>query len=272
MYDSRTILAEHSNLLKKTNLFFIFLIISVAFLSGCAKPAMRTSSTYFAPPTQVIPPSQGFYHTIQKGQTLYSISKIYRVDLETIKRANRIYDPSSLEVGQKLFIPQAVAYTSGRSWTGGAGPVSFDQALRIIGPRKNTYFWKTITVHHSGTRQGSARSFERDHKRRKMGGLFYHFVIGNGTSTGDGEIETGFRWRRQIKANRPYDIQICLVGNFDNQEVSSAQMNSLVNLIRAIQQEYRISTGNVRQHCDIPGKHTDCPGKRFPFSRLLSAL
>ena len=29
-------------------------------------------------------------------------------------------------------------------------------------------------------------------------GLAYHFVIGNGTSTGNGQIEVGDRWRRQI--------------------------------------------------------------------------
>ena len=48
-------------------------------------------------------------------------------------------------------------------------------------------------VHNSGTRQGSAKAFEHYHRRvRKIqNGLAYHFVIGNGTSTGDGAIEIG---------------------------------------------------------------------------------
>lgn len=239
------------------------------FFAGCARPPVRTSKTYFTPPT--LQGAQGFYHILQKGETLYHISKLYNVDLKKVARANNIQDPSSLEVGQKLFIPQARSFDLSSSWKTGAGPVTFDDARRIVGPR-SSYDWRTITVHHSGTLQGSARNFDRDHKRRKMGGLFYHFVVGNGTATRDGEVEAGFRWRRQIKANRPQDVQICLVGNFDEQDVSSAQFNTLVNLIRAIQEEYGIPRSRVRSHGDIPGKHTDCPGKRFPFRRLISSL
>ena len=36
-------------------------------------------------------------------------------------------------------------------------------------------------------------------------GLAYHFVIGNGTSTGNGQIEVGDRWRRQI--NGGHDVK-----------------------------------------------------------------
>ncbi|PYL46749.1 MAG: hypothetical protein DMF40_11190 [Verrucomicrobia bacterium] len=50
--------------------------------------------------------------------------------------------------------------------------------------------WQFIVVHNSGTRQGSARIFDYYHRhvRRMKNGLAYHFVIGNGTSTGDGQI------------------------------------------------------------------------------------
>ncbi len=248
--------------------FLLFLIFDLLFLTGCPRPAMRTSPTYFAPP--VTPGAQGFYHTIQKGQTVYHISKLYHVDQNVLIRANNIKDISSLVVGQKLFIPQERMVISAPA--SGYGPVSLNEAYRIIGPRYPTSHWRTITVHHSGTLQGSARNFDRDHKRRKMGGLFYHFVIGNGTASGDGRVEVGYRWQRQIKANRPDDVQICLVGNFDIQNVSEAQFNTLVHMIQAIQAEYNIPTRNIRQHCDIPGKHTDCPGKKFPFGRLIASL
>ncbi|MEO8353486.1 MAG: hypothetical protein ABI680_17290, partial [Chthoniobacteraceae bacterium] len=60
--------------------------------------------------------------------------------------------------------------------------------------------WRYIVVHNSGTRQGSAKAFDHYHRnvRRMANGMAYHFVIGNGTSTGDGQIEVGGRWRRQI--------------------------------------------------------------------------
>src|SRR5438132_8907000 len=51
--------------------------------------------------------------------------------------------------------------------------------------------WQFIVVHNSGTRQGNARVFDYYHRhvRRMQNGLAYHFVIGNGTSTGNGQIE-----------------------------------------------------------------------------------
>ena len=64
--------------------------------------------------------------------------------------------------------------------------------------------WRYIAVHNSGTRQGNARAFEYYHRRvRHMkNGLAYHFVIGNGSSSGDGEIEIGNRWRQQLQGGQ----------------------------------------------------------------------
>ena len=105
-----------------------------------------------------------------------------------------------------------------------------------------------------------------------MGGLFYHFVIGNGSGSGDGEIEVGWRWKKQVKANRAHDIQICLVGDFSRGRVSEAQFDSLLALIAVLRAEYGISLHALRKHEDIKGRHTECPGKYFPFYRLLSRL
>ena len=97
-------------------------------------------------------------------------------------------------------------------------------------------------------------------------------MIGNGTNSSGGGLEVGFRWQRQVPANRPKDIQICLVGNFDDQFVSGAQFNTLVELIRTLQGDYGIGVENIRRHEDIKGKITACPGKNFPFQRLISVL
>ena len=105
-----------------------------------------------------------------------------------------------------------------------------------------------------------------------MGGLFYHFVIGNGTGSGDGEIEVGWRWRKQVKANRPYDIQICLVGDFTRESVSEAQMASLSALVKVLRRQYNIPCRNIRRHKDIAGRVTQCPGYNFPFERFLTTI
>ncbi len=201
-------------------------------------------------------------HTVARGETLYRISKTYDVRLDELMRINSIQDVSRLETGQVLYIPRK------------AGRPEFipEEIKRLVGPKNSFSVWKTITVHHSGTLQGGARLFDRDHRRRHMGGLFYHFVIGNGTYSRDGQVEVGWRWKRQVKANRPYDIQICVVGDFSREEVSEVQLDSLVKLIGLLQGEYGIPVENIRRHEDIKGRHTECPGKNFPFSRLISRL
>lgn len=44
------------------------------------------------------------YHCIQKGETLWRISKIYGVDLDELIRINRISDSTKIEPGQKIFL------------------------------------------------------------------------------------------------------------------------------------------------------------------------
>ena len=251
---------------------------SVAVILGLA-PLLLSSCAPPKKPHSIVPPSSlsqsavsqpgAYYHTVARGQTLYRVAKMYGVSLSDLTRANGINDASKLETGQRLLIPGHQAAPP--SFLPGAF-YSPDQIRQLVGQRDSRSVWRTITVHHSGTLQGGATAFNRDHLRRHMGGLFYHFVIGNGTQSRDGQIEVGFRWKRHIKANRPFDIQICVVGDFNQQQVSEAQFASLVALIRTLRSDYGVSIDNIRRHEDVPGKHTACPGSHFPFSRLIQAL
>ncbi len=47
----------------------------------------------------------GIYHRVERGQTLWRISKTYNVDLDEIVKINRISDVTNIEVGQLIFIP-----------------------------------------------------------------------------------------------------------------------------------------------------------------------
>ncbi|MGI8431732.1 MAG: N-acetylmuramoyl-L-alanine amidase [Chthoniobacterales bacterium] len=139
--------------------------------------------------------------------------------------------------------------------------------------------WRFIIVHNSGTKQGNARIFDYYHKhvRRMQNGLAYHFVIGNGTSSGDGEIEIGNRWTRQINGGHVHSdylnnisLGICLVGDFNRSQPTRAQLDSCEELIRYL----RSRCGKVGRK-EIPVKphremnpprwSTDCPGDDFPY-------
>jgi hypothetical protein len=140
--------------------------------------------------------------------------------------------------------------------------------------------WKYIIVHNSGTRQGNARIFDYYHRHvRKMpNGLAYHFVIGNGTSSGNGQIEIGNRWERQLNGGHVHSdylnyisIGICLVGDFNRDLPTKAEYEALDELIRYLRRRVgkvdgRYST--VRGHREINPRPTDCPGNRFPLTWL----
>jgi N-acetyl-anhydromuramyl-L-alanine amidase AmpD len=63
------------------------------------------------------------------------------------------------------------------------------------------------------------------------------------------------------------------VGNFDYTSPTTRQMQSLVKLVRFLQNRYRIPKSRIYGHGSTPGARvTDCPGRRFPMARLKSML
>lgn len=140
--------------------------------------------------------------------------------------------------------------------------------------------WKYIIIHNSGTRQGNARIFDTYHRRvRKMKhGMAYHFVIGNGRSSGNGEIEIGPRWTKQLNGGHVASdylnniaIGICLVGDLNRDQPTKAQLGALDELITYLRGRVGKVKGKrtiVVPHKKINPKPTDCPGDRFPYGWL----
>jgi LysM repeat protein len=240
---------------------FAVLASALIFISGCATAPRQISQVGMGLP--------GVYHVVEKGQTLWRISKTYNLDVYELMRVNRISDPSQIRAGQKLFIPGATAPLPVEPFKSEKISAAVEE---LVGPKRYFSRWRSITLHHSATLEGCAQTFDKNHRKRRMGGLFYHFVIGNGTNSGDGEIEIGWRWHKQAQVNRLFDIQICLVGNFNEQEVSQDQFESLVDLVAILCKQYNIPVTSIRRHKDIPGRATECPGSHFPFYKLLAEV
>jgi len=146
---------------------------------------------------------------------------------------------------------------------------------RLDAPRRD---WRMIVVHHSASSAGNAASFDRYHRNdRGWDSLAYHFVIGNGRGAPDGQIEAGPRWRGQQPGAHAgssevnnVGIGICLVGDFEKGQPTPAQMQSLVRLVRYLQQRYGIKADKVLMHRDVHA--TECPGKLFPEAAFRQAL
>jgi hypothetical protein len=148
-------------------------------------------------------------------------------------------------------------------------------------PSKTNRAWSAIIIHHSATDEGNAAIIDKWHREKGWDGIGYDFVIGNGSNSGDGEVEPTFRWRGQLTgahtggtwnnwANEE-GIGICLVGDFDRTTPTNRQIESLVKLVRFLQQRYHIPQSRIYGHGTIPGGHkTECPGRRFPMIWLKS--
>jgi N-acetyl-anhydromuramyl-L-alanine amidase AmpD len=142
---------------------------------------------------------------------------------------------------------------------------------------KRDWYW--IVIHHSATPSGSEKDFDREHKEKGWDECGYHFVIGNGTNSGNGQIEIGPRWPKQkygAHAKTPdnrfneHGIGICLVGNFDVDRPTTAQMASLTKLVKYLMVTYNIPATRVLGHRDT--KPTDCPGRNFNVAIVRRAV
>ncbi|MCK5785393.1 MAG: N-acetylmuramoyl-L-alanine amidase [Candidatus Sabulitectum sp.] len=130
-----------------------------------------------------------------------------------------------------------------------------------------------IVIHHSATETGNAAFFRVLHRLvNGWNDIGYHFVIGNGSLSNDGEIEKGralpFRGAHARGANED-SIGICLVGNFNTAEPSRAQMETLVKILRKLMADYSIGSDSITLHRLVSGSSTECPGSNLQLKDVL---
>lgn len=250
------------------NLKFPLLLFALTFvwsLSSCTTVPPPPPLPDPVPIQEDVKPSarrSNAVHIVAPGETLWRVSKMYDVPVANILKANRMSSFDNLKMGQKILIPSAA-------------PIK--PIISLPKSRK----WRYIVIHHSGTDEGSSLSFHRAHLKKGWDkGVGYHFIIDNGSGgKQDGQIEVSPRWIKQedgahckaggmnIKA-----IGICLVGNFNNDTITKAQMESLVFLVNMLRENYSIPVRNILRHGHVSGALTDCPGKHFPWERFKKKL
>ena len=90
---------QNYNAKLKTHFILWLSFFSAFYFAGCA-------TTPYVKPVLTPPGIPGVYHRVEKGQTLWRISKMYNVELEEIVGINHISDATAIEVGQLIFIPR----------------------------------------------------------------------------------------------------------------------------------------------------------------------
>jgi len=201
-------------------------------------------------------------HVVRSGESLGVIADRYDVTVAQLKARNGLRS-DVIQPGQRLVIPERSVVSTVAEITSG---------LRIERGR-----WRYVVVHHSGIEDGNAAAYDAAHRRRGMeNGLAYHFVIGNGRDSGDGFIEIGPRWLKQLDGGHvrtalynQRGIGICLVGNFEERRPSERQLASLTALIDWLRNDAPLGARpKFTVHRWVDRNHTVCPGKFFPYTRM----
>ncbi|WP_337174141.1 peptidoglycan recognition family protein [Paludisphaera sp.] len=155
-----------------------------------------------------------------------------------------------------------------------------DGADDLFFPDKADRPWKYVVVHHSATESGSYSEIDAEHRQilGSADGCGYHFVIGNGTGSGDGQIEVSQRWVRQKhgvhcrNARRAdideYGIGVCLIGDFEKAPPTPKQQAALKALLAYLGEKYQIDQSRLETHKHVAATPTVCPGRHFPEAAL----
>jgi N-acetyl-anhydromuramyl-L-alanine amidase AmpD len=118
---------------------------------------------------------------------------------------------------------------------------------------------RRVILHHTASPMASTRvdDIARWHLQRGMSGIGYHFVIAP-----DGAVHaTRPIWRvgAHTRGHNLDSVGVALVGNFEREQPTEAQVGALVSLLKSLQQEYGLS--RLQLHGDLTA--TKCPGRNL---------
>jgi hypothetical protein len=127
-----------------------------------------------------------------------------------------------------------------------------------------------ITIHHEGWTAvnftGESTTAQRIEKIRKYhtgekrwGDIGYHYIVDRA-----GRVWEGRPIQYQgahVSQNNEHNVGILVLGNFEKQSPSSAQLKSLYGTVATLTKQYKIRTKMVRSHREI--NPTTCPGKNL---------
>ncbi|MEO1614742.1 MAG: D-Ala-D-Ala carboxypeptidase family metallohydrolase [Planctomycetota bacterium] len=122
-----------------------------------------------------------------------------------------------------------------------------------------------LVVHHSASPRDTTTvaDLSRWHRERGFSQIGYHqLILANGTvSAGRPESIMG---AHALGANQN-SLGVCLMGNFENETPTGAQLSSLVTVLQRWTREYRLPTTSIYGHGEVPGGKTAtaCPGRNL---------
>ncbi len=139
------------------------------------------------------------------------------------------------------------------------------QPTRLAKARMDRY--DRITIHHEGcgvNTDTAAREVVRNldgilgwHIRQDFGDIGYHFAIDYAGRVW--ECRSLEYWGAHVYGHNERNIGVVLLGNFERQRPSDAQLETMEHLVDILRHQYRVKRGRIYGHVDLGP--TLCPGR-----------
>jgi hypothetical protein len=212
-----------------------FLLLGLGLLAGCAKKTTLVMLPDPPWPALDVPP-------------------LYEAETVT-PRYEPLPDPRPLPS-----LPSRATVLARTKWAQGEPATSQMNRLSPV---------RYITVHHDGMdpffdtdqRATAARieAIRRAHRRRGWGDIGYHYVVDRAGRVWEGR---SLRYQGAHVKNHNYaNIGIVVLGNFDKQQPSQAQLASVRQLVGLLMDRYHVPASRVSTHQEWAS--TRCPGRNL---------
>lgn len=147
--------------------------------------------------------------------------------------------------------------------------------LYIVVPR---YRFRSIVIHHSASTSDNYASIKAFHRERGWQDAAYHLILSNGsTSVPLGFLEATGRYRllsyspatKNVWCNLT-GLHLCIVGDYDQQEVPQQLRPPLAHAIQSLQKMYHLDDSQIIFHRDC--SPTSCPGRFITKEKITAWL
>lgn len=136
---------------------------------------------------------------------------------------------------------------------------------------------KYVVVHHSVTPQewGMKQTMELIKSAHKNAGLAYdgfpayHYIIGNDWAC-EGRPENTVGYHAGVWSINLESVAVCLVGNFNENKLTSYQKSELQRILKKWTGQYDIELDHVKLHREL--KATACPGNNITKDLIYQLL
>ena len=119
-----------------------------------------------------------------------------------------------------------------------------------------------FVLHHAAA-NGSVEDLHNYHLSRGWAGIGYHLYVRKDGSVYRGRPE---KWIGSHTSGHNSKIGICAEGNFDEEQMSAAQKNAIIELLEYLYGKY--GKLKVYGHRDLDA--TACPGKNYPLADIVN--